>query len=567
MTNNEKNLDDIQALVSVFPKRIAHEITKNGKLEDLIEVVLDLGRPPLARYVRGEARLSNENITEEDLEKITEKISEFDLDNRAGLERTLHRISAIRNRRGKIVGLTCRVGRAVFGTLEIIKDFIESNKSILILGRPGIGKTTMLREAARVLADTKRVVIVDTSNEIGGDGDVPHPAVGKARRMQVAKPNLQHEVMIEAVENHNPEVIVIDEIGRELEAMAARTIAERGVQLIGTAHGRTLSNLLMNPTLSDLIGGIESVTLSDEEARRRGTQKTVLERRSPPTFEVLVELVERDTVIIYQDVAAAVDALVRGIELFPEMRHITSSGKIVHEKAPAPVLPSNNTGNPFNTTQASSRQTRNIIQITGQTKPHYDNGNGSRKKSSSNQQNMADDELLRNQRRPLTTVARKAASPKPMKIYPHGVARNRLAQAASRLDVPILVVNSIDEADILMTLRPYYRNRQSVIVEAEDRNIPIYVLRSNTVTQLENSLANLFDVTVQHQAANWDDVEQETSAAIEAVKRGEVAWMDLTPAETDIRERQHMLIRDAGLLSQSYGKEPQRRIRIFQNPD
>ena len=265
------------------------------------------------------------------------RIGEFDADNRAGLERTLHRISAIRNRRGHIVGLTCRVGRAVYGTIDIIQDLIESGKSILILGKPGIGKTTMLREAARILAENKRVIIVDTSNEIGGDGDVPHPAVGSARRMQVAKPSLQHEVMIEAVENHNPEVIVIDEIGRELEAAAARTIAERGVQLIGTAHGRTLENLLLNPTLSDLIGGIESVTLSDEEARRRGTQKTVLERRSPPTFDVLIEIQERDRLAVHPDVAAAVDTLVRGYPPQPEIRYRDAEGDIHIEKPAAPA--------------------------------------------------------------------------------------------------------------------------------------------------------------------------------------------------------------------------------------
>jgi stage III sporulation protein SpoIIIAA len=282
--------DDLNVLLGVLPQQIADAVVEANNSDALLEVVLDLGRRPMARFVSGDIFLSAEEISREEIDFVVARIGEFDADNRAGLERTLHRISAIRNRRGHIVGLTCRVGRAVYGTIDIIQDLVESGRSVLILGKPGIGKTTLLREAARILAEQKRVVIVDTSNEIGGDGDVPHPAVGSARRMQVAKPSLQHEVMIEAVENHNPEVIVIDEIGRELEAQAARTIAERGVQLIGTAHGRTLENLLINPTLSDLIGGIESVTLSDEEARRRGTQKTVLERRSPPTFDVLIEM-------------------------------------------------------------------------------------------------------------------------------------------------------------------------------------------------------------------------------------------------------------------------------------
>jgi len=312
--------DDLQALMAVLPSEVTQAVTEEDDNENLLEVILDLGRLPTARYVEREVVLSQSEVTREDIDYVVERIGDIDADNRAGMERTLHRISAIRNRRGNIVGLTCRVGRAVYGTTDIIKDLIESSKSLLLLGRPGIGKTTILRESARILAESKRVVIVDTSNEIGGDGDVPHPAVGRARRMQVAKPSLQHEVMIEAVENHNPEAIVIDEIGRELEATAARTIAERGVQLIGTAHGNELENLLLNPTLSDLVGGIESVTLSDEEARRRGTQKTVLERRSPPTFDVLIEILQRDRLVVHKDVAVAVDALLRGYSMQPEIR-------------------------------------------------------------------------------------------------------------------------------------------------------------------------------------------------------------------------------------------------------
>jgi stage III sporulation protein SpoIIIAA len=285
--------DDLEKLKTVLPAYLVDALETIGQNDDLSEVIIDLGRLPTARYTDGERQLDNREITHEDIQYVVSKIGSFDGDNRAGLERTLHRISGIRNRRGDIVGLTVRIGRAVYGTIDIVQDIIESGQSVLILGAPGVGKTTLLREAARVLAEQRRVVIVDTSNEIGGDGDVAHPAVGRARRMQVPQPTLQHEVMIEAVENHNPEVIVIDEIGRELEAMAARTIAERGVQLIGTAHGQTLDNLMMNPTLSDLVGGINSVTLSDEEARRRGTKKTVLERNAPPTFDVLIELQTR----------------------------------------------------------------------------------------------------------------------------------------------------------------------------------------------------------------------------------------------------------------------------------
>src|SRR5512136_411385 len=337
--HQKKITDDLQALMSVLPHPIAEAVREANDSDNLLEVIMDLGRVATARFVDREVVLRQVETAHEDIDYVVERIGEFDADNRAGLERTLHRISAIRNRRGYIVGLTCRVGRAVYGTTDIIKDLIESGKSLLLLGRPGVGKTTMLREAARLLAETKRVVIVDTSNEIGGDGDVPHPAVGRARRMQVSTPALQHEVMIEAVENHNPEVIVIDEIGRELEAAAARTIAERGVQLIGTAHGNSLENLLLNPTLSDLVGGIESVTLSDEEARRRGTQKTVLERRVPPTFDVLIEIQARHRLIVHADVSEAVDALLRGYPLLPEIRYRDEDGNIHIERAPVPQRP------------------------------------------------------------------------------------------------------------------------------------------------------------------------------------------------------------------------------------
>ena len=303
--------DDLDALLAVLPPHIENAVRTVDGNEDLLEVVMDLGRMPEARYLGREVMLNDREISREDIEFVVSRLSEFTDENRAGIERTLHRISAIRNRAGDVVGLTCRVGRAVFGTIDIIDDIVGSGRSVLLLGRPGVGKTTMLREIARVLADSRRVIIVDTSNEIGGDGDIPHPAIGRARRMQVATPIMQHAVMIEAVENHMPQVIVIDEIGTELEAVAARTIAERGVQLVGTAHGNTLDNLMLNPTLSDLVGGIQSVTLSDEEARRRGTQKSILERKAPPTFDVLIEIQDRDRLIVHHDVSAAVDAVLR----------------------------------------------------------------------------------------------------------------------------------------------------------------------------------------------------------------------------------------------------------------
>src|SRR5438067_8866234 len=334
-----RQTDELDALLRGLPPELGRRVRALDGLEGLLEIVMDLGRLPEARFTGREETLSDHEVSAEDLAYVISHIGQFGGDNRAGIERTLHRISALRNRAGKVVGLTLRVGRAVYGTMEIIRDVVESGKSILLLGRPGVGKTTLLREVARVLADDlgKRVVVVDTSNEIAGDGDIPHPGIGDARRMQVRTPTEQHAVMIEAVENHMPEVIVIDEIGTELEAAAARTIAERGVQLVGTAHGNTLDNLMANPTLSDLIGGIQSVTLGDEEARRRGTQKTVLERKAPPTFEVVVEIQSWERVAIHLDVAQTVDALLRG-QARPAQTRWLEEGTLKTADAPARLV-------------------------------------------------------------------------------------------------------------------------------------------------------------------------------------------------------------------------------------
>ena len=324
--------EELNLLFAALPPRIAAAAQRLSQGRgDLLEVVLDLGREPEARFTDGEAILDTSNVGNAEIDYVTQHVGLFGDDNRAGIERTLHRISAIRNRAGDIVGLTCRVGRAVTGTIDIIKDMVISGQSILLLGPPGIGKTTMLRECARVLSDEcgKRVVIVDTSNEIAGDGDIPHPGIGRSRRMQVRTPALQHAVMIEAVENHMPQCIVIDEIGTELEAVAARTIAERGVQLVGTAHGSNIDSLLVNPTLNDLLGGIQTVTLSDEEARRRGTQKSVLERKSPPTFDVLIEIQERDRVVVHAPLAETVDEALRGRVRPPQLRTRGDDGEII----------------------------------------------------------------------------------------------------------------------------------------------------------------------------------------------------------------------------------------------
>jgi len=535
----QKITDDLDALLGILPPQIAASIQSVNDSANLLEVILDLGRIPTARFLSGEVVVGDKEVTREEIDFVVARLGEFDADNRGGLERTLHRIAAIRNRRGDIVGLTCRVGRAVYGTTDIIKDLIESGKSLLILGRPGVGKTTMLRESARILAESTRVVIVDTSNEIGGDGDVPHPAVGRARRMQVAKPSLQHEVMIEAVENHNPEVIVIDEIGRELEAAAARTIAERGVQLIGTAHGNTLDNLLLNPTLSDLVGGIESVTLSDEEARRRGTQKTVLERRSPPTFDVLIEIQTRDQVAVHLDVAEAVDSLLRGNQQAPEIRSRDQNGEIRITKA----------SQTFGTRRDPQGLRRQRVgerqgQFPEKGLPKYPD---QRFEDESTGFEMPpeprDHELIR--------------------IFPYGVARNRLVQAAKRLSVPILVEDDVNEAAVVVTLRTHFRKRQRPIIDAENRGLPIYVLRSNTINQMERFLSGLFNLQpAGPRAHSEEEALRQTQGAIDTVLNGE-RWVELAPASSYIRRLQHQMARQANLLSYSYGKDPNRRVRIY----
>jgi stage III sporulation protein SpoIIIAA len=502
--------DDLDTLLSVLPEDIRTSLQQNGRRDELLEVILDLGRVPTARFTDGEVILRDTEVAHEEIQFVVDRVGEFDADNRAGIARTLHRIAAIRNRKGEIVGLTCRVGRAVYGTIAIIQEIIESGKSILLLGRPGVGKTTMLREAARVLAETKRVVVVDTSNEIGGDGDIPHPAVGRARRMQVEMPSLQHEVMIEAVENHNPEVIIIDEIGRELEALAARTIAERGVQLIATAHGNTLDNLLLNPTLSDLVGGIESVTLSDEEARRRGTQKTILERRAPPTFDVLIEIQDRQRLLIHPSVAESVDALLRGRPLQAELRRRDESGEIHVEK----------------------------------TAPH----------------SLGERESGRPDAVPSVPVPLVSRDLEPVRVYPYGIARNRLERAARRMRVPVYMVDNLGEAEALITTKAFYRKRPRIIKDSERRGLPIYALRANTVAQMEACLIDIFDLGGQPA----DPLQQALREAEEAVRqvRGGVAEVELAPQNAFIRRRQHEMAGAAGLDSLSVGEEPNRRVRI-----
>jgi stage III sporulation protein SpoIIIAA len=501
--------DDLDLLLEALPPHIRGQLESPEMRSGLLEVVMDLGRLPEARYPAREVVLSREEVTEADLDYVTSHIGDFGADNRAGIERTLHRISCLRNRQGKVVGLTCRVGRAVYGTIRVIEDLILSGSSILFLGRPGVGKTTMLREVARVLADdaSKRVVIVDTSNEIGGDGDIPHPAIGGARRMQVARPEHQHAVMIEAVENHMPEVIVIDEIGTELEAGAARTIAERGVQLVGTAHGNELENLMQNPTLADLVGGIQSVTLGDEEARRRGTQKSILERKAPPTFEVIVEIQDWHRVAIHKDVAATVDARLRGWAAPPEIREMKAGGDIavVQEEDQPPE--------------------RGWVGAANATVQMAEGG-------------------------------------RVLRLYPFGVSRQRLDQAIRATGAPVEVVDDVRSADAVITMRTYYRRKPQALRDAEERNLPIYVIKSNTLFQMEQVVLQFRNGRADVRQDDMVDVYRETEDAVARVL-DEGRPVELAPANSYIRKVQHEIAGRYNLDSRSSGREPNRRVQIM----
>ncbi len=677
-----ESIDDLDALLTSLPPEIVQAVHALPDRLSLIEVVMDLGRRPEARFPDSEVGLLDREIVEADLAFVVEHIGTFGDDNRAGIERTLHRISAIRNRNGKIVGLTCRIGRAVYGTIEIINDFVESGKSILILGRPGIGKTTMLREAARVLADDmgKRVVVVDTSNEIAGDGDIAHPAIGKARRMQVRTPSLQHEVMIEAVENHMPQVIVIDEIGTELEAVAARTIAERGVQLIGTAHGNNLDNLMLNPTLSDLIGGIQSVTLGDEEARRRRTQKSVLERKAPPTFDVIVEIQDRERVVVHPDVADTIDALLRGDPVAPELRWRDEEGVHRSQGRPRPspreqlgaerfaglvgagspwrmepgwrgegsyrtggyreadrgggfrpgyrpgatggwrqsrggsgrepatrgsaseggwagTLPGERFAAPPTSPRGSAR-TPELPFVAGEIADRGPLERGAaptavetrakeareleRQKAWRDQASKAlsamkadegtgpvnveelDDDL---DKLPLGaeegpdggTLLVPGGSPLPtLRVLPLGISRKRLEQSVRDLQLPVVIARDIDEADVVMTLRNEYKQKTPQLRDAEDKAMPIYVLKSNTIPQMQSSLTSIFSLEIDPREAAM----RETEDAIEAVLQSSEA-VELSPQNAYIRRLQHQLAERANLVSRSRGREPYRRVRLY----
>ncbi len=567
--------DDLEQLLSILPAALREHLSNHPQRHQLIEVILDLGRRPEARFPGTADYLSEQVVSSEELDYCIDRVGQFGGDNRAGIEKTLHRISAMRNRSGTIIGLTCRVGRAVFGTVEIIRDLIEAGQSILLLGRPGVGKTTALREIARVLADDlhKRVVIIDTSNEIAGDGDIPHPAIGRARRMQVAQPEQQHQVMIEAVENHTPEVIIIDEIGTELEALAARTIAERGVQLVGTAHGNQLENLLKNPTLADLIGGIQTVTLGDDEARRRRSQKSVLERKAPPTFDMAIEMLERQRWVVHEEVATTVDHLLRGRLPETQIRTIGENGKVVITHELPDVVSQRRT-----TRRSATRGWREAGQMEA-IAPPSSRRNGP-VPAAPPAPAAAEFQALLDQQ--LNTDDLELSSPTGpngedwVPVYPYGISREQLHHVIDTLKFPVSITKDLGMAQAVLALRSHVRNHSKLKTIAKSRQIPIYTVKSNTIPQITRALQHLLNLDPKEQADAIDlalftrqgaddelEALEEARLAVEQIVIPKGQPVELLPRSAKIRKMQHELAEHYRLKSLSFGDEPNRRLRIF----
>lgn len=526
--------NDLEKLVEILPQRIRQHLSYE-KMEDVIEIVLDIGRPPEIRHADGKIEyIDVANVDYEDISYITSHVQEFTSDNRSGIPGTLHRISAIRNRQGKIVGLTCRIGRVVTGTISCIKDFCLQNKSILFLGRPGVGKTTKLREIARLMADElkKRVVIVDTSNEIAGDGDTPHPAVGHARRMQVRQPEYQKDIMIEAVENHTPEVIVVDEIGTEAEAQAARTIAERGVMLIATAHGNSLESLIKNPTLSDLVGGIQSVTLGDDEAKRRSSQKTVLEREKQPTFDIVIEILDRNTLAVYKDTSEAVDYILRGWPIRPELRKVDKAYEFSQAPTPVPA------------------RVPNVIDKINALDNKIEHPE-SLKFSFSRQKYVEEVKKFK-------------------KIYLYAVSRSIAEKVIERLDLNAEITRNLDDADIVIAHKNFIKGGAKVLSTAEENRIQIFYVKTNSMAQIQKVIKEALDIEELNEKQSFYDITEraldEAKAAIEKVLAG-AKDIELTPQNQQIRKLQHELVEQHNLASKSVGEGENRHLRIVGGQD
>jgi stage III sporulation protein SpoIIIAA len=554
--------DDLNQLLDILPPFISTPIRQHPKQEQLIEIVLDIGRRPEARFSKGSSYLSYQTVVWQDLDYILKRLGKFSGDNRAGIEKTLHRISSLRNRQGSVIGLTCRIGRAFFGTVSIIRDLLENNKSILLLGRPGVGKTTAIREIARVLSDgmKKRVIIIDTSNEIAGDGDLPHPSIGKARRMQVSSPQNQHQVMIEAVENHMPEIIIIDEIGTELEAAAARTIAERGVQLVGTAHGNALENLIKNPTITDLIGGVQYVTLGDEEAKRRGSSKSILERKAPPTFEVAVEIHDTKTWIIHEDIEKSVDLLLQGQTVPLQERKLGELGNnIIHGSVIANKKDSRTLSDGYYKSFSEEKKQKNNYVL--------------------NKLNRNEDWKTKKAGKSNIQLKKKLGS-QFIFLYIYGVNNQDLKSLIKTLRLPIVVTKEIQSADAILALSTLLKSNKKLRQISHSKKISIHTIQSNSLLQIAKALRILVKNTsasIKHNTSKKNSSKkiskiitkelltplEETRLVIEEISIPQKLTVDLLPRPSSIRKLQHELVTHYQLKGISVGQEPNRRLRIY----
>lgn len=556
--------DDLDKLLEILPDFVRFPLEQDKDRKALIEIVMDLGRRPEARFPSGPKYLSSKTISWQDLDFCIRKIGNFSSDNRSGIERTLHRISSLRNRKGSIIGLTCRVGRAIFGTISIIRDLLERKDSLLLLGRPGVGKTTAIREIARILADEmeRRVVIIDTSNEIAGDGDIPHPAIGRARRMQVLRPELQHQVMIEAVENHMPEVIIIDEIGTELEALAARTIAERGVQLVGTAHGNYLESLIKNPILSDLVGGIQYVTLGDEEAKRRGTQKSILERKAAPAFKVAIEIHERNTWIVHENVDEAVDQLLQGSCVLTQQRSTNKKGQVFINCKP------------FFTQNSSlskvSNQKIRTIPLRFQTSYINFLKTGGLNKNT----DLPTDKIesfVKGKKDKIASIPCQYSQS--IYLYPYCVNVQQVKVVIETLRLPLLITKDAINADVILALRSSVKKNNRLRQIAKSKRITVYTIYSSTIPHITRALRKVLDFNLLFSSQTLHlynnksryilDGLEEAREAIEKIVLGKKQIVELLSGVADLRKLQHFLVKMYNVKAWSFGEEPHRRLRIF----
>lgn len=559
--------DDLEKLLEILPNFVREPLKQHSNRKNLIEVVMDLGRRPEARFPGNPEYLSQRSISWQDLDYCVKKVGNFSGDNRAGIEKTLHRISSMRNREGSIIGLTCRVGRAVFGTISIIRDLLEQGDSILLLGKPGVGKTTAVREIARVLADEmeKRVVIIDTSNEIAGDGDIPHPAIGRARRMQVAQPDLQHQVMIEAVENHMPEVIIIDEIGTELEALAARTIAERGVQLVGTAHGNHLESLIKNPTLADLIGGIQYVTLGDDEAKRRGTQKSILERKAAPAFQIAIEIHDRKVWIVHDKVEQTIDQILQGHQPFVQKRQIQDNGRILIKCYPSHSIEVLST-NFLKPQKMSSSNHKTHFLYQKEVKNKTSDLNNLENRDTSLLSTTINTPInINNQSFPVEASIQY--------LYAYSLSWQHIASVISSLDLPIILTKEIEKSDAILALRSQVKQNAKLRQIAKSKQLIIYTIQNSTVPQITRALRKILNINTSSDL-NWVELctskkfyeiqaLQEAKLAIETIILSENSIVQLTPRSAYIRKMQHNLVDNYQLRARSFGEEPYRKLRIY----